>query len=157
VPKPKTFLRLLAVLAALAVAVPLAACGGDDDSASKDEYKKDAQAIADKLKADVGTAEQNLESREQPKIIAGLNQFRSSLTEATTNLEELEPPEDYKAVHDKLVGALRPVESDVQAVTEAIEAKDQARAQEAARKLQTDVQGLQQAGDEFDKTVGSTD
>ena len=151
-----TFVRLLALLAALAVALPLAACGGGGDD-DKDAYKKDAKAIADKLKTDVGTAQQNLQSQDQQEIVTGLNQFRSSLTQATDDLEALEPPEDYKDVHDKLVAELNTVESDVQAVTEAVEAKDQSKAQQAAQKLQTDVQGLQQAGDEFDKKVGSTD
>ena len=151
-----TFVRLLAVLALLAVAVPLAACGGGDD-ASKDDYKKDAQAIADKLKTDVGTAQQNLQSQDEEQIVTGLNQFKTSLTEAKNGFDKLEPPEDYKDVHDKLVAELNTLEGDVAEVTSAVEAKDQARAQQAVQKMQSDVQGLQQAGDEFDKKVGTTD
>jgi hypothetical protein len=151
-----TFARLLAIVALLAVAVPLAACGGDDGG-DKDQYKKDAQAIADKLKTDVGTAQQNLQSQDEQEIVTGLNQFKTSLTEAKNGLDELEPPDDFKDVHDKLVAELGTLEGDVQAVTQAVEAKDQAKAQQAVQKMQSDVQGLQQAGDEFDKKVGSTD
>lgn len=152
-----TFVRLLAVLAVLALAVPLAACGGGEEGASKDDYKKEAQAIADKLKTDVGTAQQNLQSEDEQQITTGLNQFKTSLTEAKNGFNELDVPDDYKDVHDKLVAELTTLEGDVEEVSSAVEAKDEARAQQAVQKMQSDVQGLQQAGDEFDKKVGTTD
>src|SRR3712207_3730393 len=108
---------------ALAVAAPLAACGGDDESgASKEDYRKEAQTIVDKLQTDVGSAQQNLNSREEQAVTTGIDQFRSSLTEAKTQLDELEPPVDFKQVHDKLIGELGTLEGDVQAVSDAIEA-----------------------------------
>jgi hypothetical protein len=151
-----TFTRLLALVAVLAVALPLAACGGDDGG-DKDAYRTDAQQIADKLKTDVGTAQQNLQSQDEAKIKTGLNQFKSSLTDAANKFEELEPPEDFKDVHDKLTAEIKTLESDVQGVIDAVDAQDQAKVQTAVQKMQSDVQGLQQAGDEFDKKVGTSD
>ncbi len=146
-------LRVLALIAVSAVAVPLAACGGDDSS--KDDYRKDARAIADKLQRDISTAQQSLNSQDERQIVTGLNQFRTSLTEARNGFGELDPPDDFKDVHDKLVAELNTLEQDVQAVADAVEAKDQEQAQQAVQKMQADVQGLQQAGNEFDRKVGT--
>ena len=145
---------VLALIAALAVAVPLAACGGEN-GASKDDYREDARAIADKLKADLGTAQQRLNSQDEKQIVNGLNQFRASLAEAKSKLGALEPPEDFQDVHDRLVAELNTLEQDVRAVADSFAAKDQARVQRAVQKMQADVQDLQQAGNEFDKKVGT--
>jgi hypothetical protein len=149
-----TFTRLLALVAVLAVALPLAACGGDDGG-DKDAYRSDAKEIADQLKTDVGTAQQNLQSQDEAKIKTGLNQFKTSLTDAGNKFEGLEPPEDFKDVHDKLTAEINTLEADVQGVIDAVDAQDQAQVQTAVQKMQSDVQGLQQAGDEFDKKVGT--
>jgi hypothetical protein len=145
-----TIVRLMGVLVALAIAVPLAACGGDS---AKDDYKKQAQDISSKLKTDVEATQAKINSGDKAQQLAGIREFKTVLTNATDKLDALKPPEDYKGVHDKLVGELRKVAADVQAVGDAIEAQDSAAAQTAAQKLQTDIQGMQQAGDEFDKKV----
>jgi major membrane immunogen (membrane-anchored lipoprotein) len=148
--------RALAALAVLVAALSLVACGGSDNKGlSKTDYKNKSQAISDKLKADLSTAQQNLQSGKDTQALTGLNQFKSSLSDARTKLEGLDPPSDFKDVHNKLVDSLKQTESSTQQVIGAAQAKDKAKAQTALQQFQTDLQSLNQVGDEYDKKVGT--
>jgi hypothetical protein len=153
----RTFiLRSLGAIALLLCAVAFAACGGGgDDGLSKGDYKNKSQQISDKLETDLQTAQQNLQGGGQ-EALTGLNQFKSSITDARTKLDALDPPKDFEDVHTKLVNSLKQVEGTTQQLLDAAAAKDQAKAQTAAQQFQTDLQALQSAGNEFDKKVGTT-
>jgi hypothetical protein len=148
--------RALTAVAVLVAALAFVACGGSDDKGlSKSDYKNKSQQISDKLKTDLSTAQQNLQSGKDEQALAGLNQFKGSLTEARSKLEGLKPPSDFEDVHNKLVDSLKQTESSTQQVISAAQAKDKAKAQTALQQFQTDLQSLNQVGDEYDKKVGT--
>lgn len=147
-------LRALAALAVLVAALSLIACGGSS-GLSKDDYRNKSQAISNNLKSDLATAQQNLQSGDDQKALTGLNQFKASLSEARTKLDALDPPSDYEDVHNKLVDSLKATEKSTQQVIVAAQSKDKAKAQAALQQFQTDLQALGQAGDEYDKKVGT--
>jgi hypothetical protein len=150
-------MRVLTAVAVLMAALSLVACGGDDDKGlSKDDYKDKAQQISDKLETDQQTAQQNLQSGQDQEALTGLNQFKSALTDARTKLDDLEPPSDFKDVHDKLVAELQKSETSTQAVVDAAKSKDKAKVQTSLQDFQTNLQSLKSAGDAFDKKVGTT-
>ena len=151
----RTILRALAALTVLVAALSFSACGGGDDGLSKDEYKNKSQAISDKLKTDLSSAQQSLQSGDDQQQLSGLTQFKASLTDARSKLEALDPPGDFKDVHNKLVDALKKSEASTQEVVSAANANDKARAQTAVQKFQSDLQSLSGVGSEYDKKVGT--
>ena len=152
----RPIMRALTAIAVLVAALSLVACGGGDNKGlSKDEYKNKSQAISDKLKSDLSSAQQNLQSGDDKQALSGLNQFKTSLTQARTDLEGLEPPSDFKDVHNKLVDSLKQTEASTQQVIDAAKSKDKAKAQTALQQFQTDLQTLNQVGGEYDKKVGT--
>jgi hypothetical protein len=151
----RPIMRALTAVAVLVAALSFVACGGGDKGLSKDEYKNKAQAISDKLKADLSSAQQNLKSGQDDQALTGLNQFKTSLDDAGNKLDGLEPPSDFKDVHNKLVDSLKQTEDSTQQVIDAAKAKDKAKVQTALQQFQSDLQSLNQAGDEYDKKVGT--
>jgi hypothetical protein len=148
--------RALTAIAVLVAALSFVACGSSDDKGlSKEDYKNKSQAISDKLKTDLSTAQQNLQSGKDEQALARLNQFKSSLSDARTKLDGLEPPSDIEDEHNKLVDSLKQTEGSTQQVIDAAQAKDKAKAQTALQQFQTDLQSLNQTGDEYDKKVGT--
>ena len=150
--------RLLAVVAALVAALALAACGGgDEDKAmSKDEYKKEAQRINDASEGDFETALKTAQSKDPDEALTGVRQIGTTVDEAVTKFEGLEPPEEYKAIHGRYVGALRTVGDRADAVEQAAEQKDRARIEQSLSSFQQSLVDGAKTGDEFDKQVGTT-
>jgi ribosomal protein S20 len=148
-------LRALTAVAVLVAAVSFVACGSDDKGLSKSDYKNKSQQISDKLKTDLASAQKNLQSGEDTQALAGLNQFKSSLSDARTKLDALEPPSDFTDVHNKLVDSLKQTEASTQQVIDAAKSKDKAKAQTALQQFQTDLQSLNSVGNEYDKKVGT--
>jgi hypothetical protein len=150
-------MRVLAAVAVLVAALSLVACGGGGDKTlSKGDYKAKAQQISNKLEKDQQTAQQHLQTGQGQDALTGLKQFKAALTEARTNLDDLNPPSDFKDVHDKLVSELQKSETSTQAVVDSAQSKDQAKVQTALQSFQTNLQSLKAAGDAFDKKVGTS-
>lgn len=149
--------RIWALTAAFVVALALAACGGDDGGGamSKDEYRKQAQAISDKAETDFQSGIEKGTSQDPMESLAGVRELGTASDEAAQKLEELEPPDDYKDVHDRLVGSLRTLGDRADAFEQAVEARDQARAQETLTAFQQSLQEVNRIGDEYKKQVGT--
>jgi DNA polymerase/3'-5' exonuclease PolX len=147
--------RLLAALAAMVAVVSFVACGGDD-AMSKDDYKKEAQKISDKVDADFQAALPNATSSDPEKSLAGVNQIKVAAQDAADKLEDLDPPSDYKDVQGKLVGSLRTVQKHGEEVDAAVKAKDKQKAGTAVEALQQSIKDLDGIGNEFDQKVGTT-
>jgi hypothetical protein len=149
--------RIPAVAAALAAALTLAACGGDDDGAlSKDDYKKEAQSISDKFETDARGAIENATSKDPAESLTGVQQLGGSSDEAADKLDKLEPPEDFKDVHGRLLGALRTLGDRADGLEQAVDQKDQAGARQALTSFQQSLQEVDKIGTEFDRKVGTT-
>jgi hypothetical protein len=153
-----SILRALGAIALVFSALAFAACGGDDDGGalSKEDYKKEAQEISDKYETDFESSLKNATSKDPQESLTGVKQIASSSTEAADNLDKLEPPEEFKDVHGKLVGALRTLGERGHTVEQVAEAKDEAAIDGAIQSFQQGIQDLDRVGTEFDKKVGTT-
>jgi hypothetical protein len=149
-------LRALAAIAVLVAALSFVACGGGDKAMSKDEYKKEAQKISDKADTDFQGALKNATSQDPQESLTGVNQMKTSATEAADALDKLDPPKDFKDVHGKLVGALRTMQKRGEAVDQAAKGDDKAAIQSAVQSFQQSIKELDTVGNEFDKKVGTT-
>jgi hypothetical protein len=139
---------LLPLLAALALAAGLVACGGDDSSASdKKDYINQVNAAQKKFAAGVAKLDFANPSSiaDLRKSVAGLDPLLSGIVR---DLEGIDPPDEVEDEHDKLVRALRDYQSAVNKSAEGIASGDQAAAREfstASTKFST----------EFDQTVNA--
>ena len=148
-------IRFLAALAVMVAAVSFVACGGDDGM-SKDDYKKEAQKISDKVDADFQAALPDATSSDPAKSLGGVNKIKVAAQDAADKLEDLDPPSDYKDVQTKLVDALRTLQKHGEEVDSAVQAKDQQKASAAVEALQQSIKDLDGIGNEFDQKVGTT-
>ena len=149
--------RTLSALVLLIAAFALVACGGDEDKAmSKEEYKTEAQKISDQAEGDFQAGLQNATSDDPEKSLAGINQLKGAASEAADKLDKLEPPEEFKAVHGKQLGALRTLSQRGEAVDKAAKGDDPNAISSAVESFQQSIKELDTVGTEFDKTVGTT-
>jgi hypothetical protein len=150
-------LRAIGVIALIVSALAFAACGGDDEGAlSADDYREQAQEISDEFEADFEGSVPNATSEDPQKSLAGVKQIAQSSGEAARELDELEPPDEYQAVHDNLVGTLRTLEDRGEKVEQAAEGQDRAAIQSAVGSFQQGIRDLDRVGKEFDQKVGTT-
>jgi hypothetical protein len=138
-------------------ALALVACGGDEDKAmSKDEYKKEAQKIADKFETDFQAAQKNLQAGDPQEALTGIQQLGTLSGEASSKFDKLEPPEEYKDVQGRLVGSLRTLDKRADEFEQAVDAKDKARVEQAGTAFEQAAGEVEKVGQEFDKKVGTT-
>ena len=150
--------RVLAVMATLVAALALVACGGDDEGGamSAEDYKKESQAISDKVETDFQSGIENAKSDDPNESLTGVRQIGNSANEAAGKLDELEPPEEFKGVHGQLVGSLRTLSQRADSLEQAVDQKDEARAKEALTSFQQSLSDVDKIGTEYDKKVGTT-
>jgi len=137
-----TRIRVAAVaMLTLALAVPAAGCGGDDDT---DQFREDYNAAVDRLSkvnTDIGQA--TGASGQSNSVIAKQFQRIADTAEETRNkLAKLDPPEDAKEEFDSLLSALDKGIDDLEAVSKAAKKSDPAAAAQA-------VQSLSKSGQEI--------
>ena len=148
---------VVALTAAVTLTAGLSACGGgEDEGASKDEYKKQAQQISDKLETDFQASLKNATSKDPQESLTGVNQITSAAREAADAMDGLEPPSEYEAVHGKLLGSLRTLVTRGEAVARAAEGDDVNALRQSVTTFQQGIRDLDAVGNEFDRTVGTT-
>ena len=138
---------VLPLLAVLVLATGLVACGGDDGSSTSDKNEY-IQKVNDAQKefAD-GVQKLNFSNPSSPadlkKSLDGLDPLLAGIV---SDLQGIDPPDEVKAEHDKLVQSLRDYQKVVNDNKEGLTSGDQKAAQEfasASTKFST----------EFDQTV----
>ena len=113
------------VLAALAVALGGAACGGDGgggDRLSKTEYQQEVTAVGDTLtKSAEGLSgafsQSDPESLDQ--VADQIEELKDAMNAAADDLDNLNPPADAEAAHDKMVEGIRGFADDIGNVADA--------------------------------------
>jgi hypothetical protein len=137
-------IRAAFAVAAVASLVAFSGCGGS--SSETDDYKSDAQQVANDFKTSAEAASKRVQSATSLDArVKGLEALKGSVDDAANGFDDLTPPDDVKADHDKLVAAFRSLSSDVADVEEAVETSDEAAARETLPKLQADQTNVQQA------------
>lgn len=99
--------RLALVALSLLVALPLAACGGDD-RLSKSEYEREMGKIQTTLENSLeGVQEDIQQSKSLSQIGEGLDDLASEIDKAADEADELEPPEEIDSEHTDLVDGIK--------------------------------------------------
>jgi hypothetical protein len=107
------------VAVTLALAVALAGCGGDD-KLSPEDYRGELRKLCQE--AERKTNEVREPTRATREAIADyLTRLRDINAETIERVQELEPPDDLKAAHDKALKANREGRAKVDAVIEELE------------------------------------
>jgi hypothetical protein len=148
--------RILTILLTLLVAVPVAACGGDDGGGmSAEDYKSEAKKVSATFETDFTAATEALETADTPEAnLAGLESMQKALGEGRDSLNKLDPPEEFKQVHDDLAKAIEAAEGDVNEITEAAKANDEAKVEELQGNIDSSFKALGEAGAAYDQKVG---
>ena len=144
---------LLPLLAVLVVSVGFAACGGDGGTSNDDKNDYISKVNdAQKEFAD-GAAKLNLANPSSPedfkKSLDGLDPLLSGIV---SDLEAIDPPEEVKAEHDKLVSSMKDYQKVVNDNKEALGSGDPAATQEAAQTIAT---ASTKFSTDFDSTVNA--
>jgi hypothetical protein len=145
--------RVLALLLLIAVAVPLAACGSSGSS-TKDTYKKNATKIAKQVQTDSTAAQtsfQGVTSADQ--LVTAFNSYKAKLDKSIGDFENLKPPDNIKAEHEKFVTDLKALSDDISKAVDALKSKDQAALQALQTKVQTDSAALTASASALDNKL----
>jgi hypothetical protein len=142
---------LLPLLAVLVVSVGFTACGGDDGT-STDDKNQYIQKVNDAQKefAD-GAAKLNLANPSSPQdfknSLDGLDPLLSGII---SDLEAIDPPEEVKAEHDKLVQSMKDYQKVVNDNKQGLASGEQDATQQSAQVIAT---ASSKFSTEFDSTV----
>jgi hypothetical protein len=101
---PRPRLMLVACLVAAATVV-LAACG---DTEEKNDYVDAVNNVTSTLNTGLGDVSTQASAVDSPDQVATVfTDFAAQLETATTELEDISPPDDVSDLHDQLVGDLQ--------------------------------------------------
>ena len=122
-------------MAVLAVSLPVAACGGDDDDESfKEDYNAAVKPLTE-LNSDIGGSLDQAAEQSNEAVAKEFDNLASKAQETRDNLSELDPPEDAKEEFDALVSALKDGAANLKAVAEAARDANPTEARAAAEDL----------------------
>ena len=139
------------MLAAAALAVPIAGCDGDEKKTYRSEYVK----AADEFKrAAEKVGEQARGKPELKDRIPALRAFRASIDELAKDLDALDPPENVERLNDQAVDALQTLSDDLDKLEDAARSNDAAAVRRLTPKLQLDQAELQTTLDAIDQRLG---
>jgi major membrane immunogen (membrane-anchored lipoprotein) len=164
---------LLAVVA-VAAALLLVACGGDDsttsDSTSSDselsneEYSAEVQDVTSSFAGGFDELSQQAANPTSPEdfrdAVVGI---QDRITQTVDELEAITPPADVADLHDQLIAVFADYRDGYDPIVEALDAEDQQALQEAATEIpnivedfQTTYQDLQSQFADADITIEAT-
>jgi methyl-accepting chemotaxis protein len=145
--------RLAAVcLAALALALAAAACGGDDS----DQFREDYNAAVDKLSkvnSDIGSAAGGAGGQSNEAISKEFEKIADTAQQTRADLGDLDPPEDAKDEFDKLLSSLDKGVDDLRAVASAAKSNSPQKANQAVQDLAKTGQEITEAENALKKAV----
>jgi hypothetical protein len=141
-----------AVLAAVCLTVPLAACGSSGTSSS--DYRKQVKDIGQSFKAEVVSTQRQLGgATTDADRTKALDAFKGSFDKLAGRIDNLTPPDGAQAAQDRLVSVLHRGADDIGKVEAAVKAKDRTQATTAATSLQQDSADAQSALQTLKKKV----
>jgi chromosome segregation ATPase len=134
-------------------AVCLAACGGDDESASfREDFPPVSQRIVS-LGEEVGDQIETAAEASDEELANEFERFARELGELRGQLEELEPPEDLSDERDDLAAAMGDVRGSLQEIADAAEEGDPEAARQATIELIERSEELREARQTLAKAV----
>ena len=142
--------RAISVLFIAAVAAfAVAGCGGDDQPKplTEAQFKKEYAPLSVEIRG-LGVVEtealRSADGQSPESVAATFKQLASKADSLATQLEKVEPPEgsDLSGPHAELVAGLKTQADDLQAVSAAVKAKDQAATKAAVTKLIRDAKSV---------------
>jgi ribosomal protein L29 len=139
-------------LAALAVALPGAGCGGDDS----DQFREDYNAAVEKLSrinSDIGSATGGAAGQSNDAIAKEFDKIADTAEQTRSDLADLDPPDDAKEEFDTLLSSLGKGVDDLRAVASAAKSDNPAKANEAVRDLARTGQEITEAENALKKAV----
>jgi hypothetical protein len=132
----RTATTFLAVLLGLSL---LAGCGSDKKSGpSKEKYAEQYKPINDQFLALGQVVAETVRTAKGQTDVALANTFddqANQVGDLKKRLEDLDPPDDYKPDHDKLVAAMGLVQADLQQISDTARAHDAPGAKAATERL----------------------
>ena len=147
--------RVWAVMAALVAAIALSACGGgDEEGLSEGEYREQTQKISDTFDSKFTPALEKSRTGGEEQQLEGIEELGASSDEAAQELDKVQPPDEFKQVHDKLSESLVKTGDGADALAEAAAAEDQGKIESTRTAFQQSLRDLQTAGSEFNQKVG---
>jgi methyl-accepting chemotaxis protein len=117
----------------LAIALPAAACGGDDSDEFREDYNAAVENLS-KVNDDIGQAAGDA-GDSNAQIAKKFDEIADTAEQTRTDLAALEPPEDAKEEFDQLLAALKTGVADLRAVADAATSNDPAAATQAVSDL----------------------
>jgi uncharacterized protein YukE len=135
--------RRLAI-AALALCLGLAACGGDGGDDFKDDYRPLNDQVG-KLDSDMRRALSRVRSRSDLQIEKQFGQFAQRAGDLQQEVDELEPPDDAKGEQADLTEALGDVQEALEDIERAADDNDATAARSAAIQLVTSITEMRTA------------
>lgn len=158
--------RLVAAGALAFAVVALAGCGGGTggDRLTKDEYQDRGAAVGEQLRDEFQDIE-DADTSDLKQVGPLMRRLGEALDRLADEFDELEPPEDVEAAHDRLVSAARTTAGEARAIGERLETETLAELQddlaeldlsqsEAFRELQEAAEEITSKGYDFGDTFG---
>ena len=129
-------LRLLAVIALLAGAGALAACGGggDDEREAKNAYVAEVNTAQTEFASRITTVSQQITDKSSPaQDRRTLQRFETAIDAVVKQLREIEVPDDVETEHKQLVDAMTDFGGEIAKATDALRDPDTRSIAEAQR------------------------
>jgi ribosomal protein L29 len=139
-------------LAALAVSLPAAGCGGDDSDQFREDYNAAVERLS-RINSDIGSAAGGAGGQSNDAIAKEFNKIADTAEQTRSDLAELDPPDDAKEEFDTLLSSLEKGVDDLRAVASAAKSDNPAKANEAVRDLAQTGQEITEAENALKKAV----
>jgi uncharacterized phage infection (PIP) family protein YhgE len=139
-------------LAALAVALPAAGCGGDDSDQFREDYNAAVERLS-RINGDIGSAAGGAGAQSNDAIAKEFNKIADTAEQTRSDLAELDPPDDAKEEFDTLLSSLEKGVDDLRAVASAAKSNSPQEANQAVQNLAKTGQEITQAENALKQAV----
>lgn len=128
-------LRLLALVALIAGATALAACGGgDDEREAKNAYVAEVNAAQEEFASRITAVSQQITDKSSPaQDRRTLQRFETAIDAVVEQLRGIEVPDDVQTEHEQLVDAMTDFGAEIGKATSALRDPDTRSIAEAQR------------------------
>jgi ribosomal protein L29 len=145
--------RLTAVcLAAMALVLPAAGCGGEDSDQFREDYNAAVERLSS-INSEIGSAAGGAAEQSNDAIAREFDKIADTAEQTRSDLAELDPPDDAKEEFDTLLASLRQGVDDLRAVASAAKSDNPAEAKEAVRDLARTGREITEAENALKKAV----
>lgn len=130
-------LKILSLIALLAGAVALGACGDDTKNhEAKNAYVREVNAVQSEFATTVTAVSQRITSKSSARQDRrALERFEAAIADVVTKLRAIDAPEDVEAEHEQLIVAMTGFGSEIAKATDALRNPDTRSIAEAQRSI----------------------